>query len=77
MILQVLEFFSQLNIATCVRSTLYSLQKAYVNKIIYGYWLKMQKQIIDTIQATGEAISISSDGQYDSPGFSAAYCFQR
>jgi len=73
----VLEFFSQLNVATCVRSTLYSQQKVFVNNTIWSYWLRMQEEIIDTIRDSGESISVSGDGQYNSPGHSAAYCYYR
>jgi hypothetical protein len=74
---QLLEFFKQLNVATCCRSTLYTLQSLYVNNIVYSYWLRMQEKIINTIRARGEPISVSGDGQFDSPGFTAAYCFYR
>jgi hypothetical protein len=45
--------------------------------MVYSYWLRMQERIISSIQASGEPISVSGDGQYDSPGFTAAYCFYR
>jgi hypothetical protein len=37
-----LEFFSKLNVATCCKSTLYTIQRVYANNIIWGYWLRMQ-----------------------------------
>jgi hypothetical protein len=74
---QVLEFFKQLNVATCCRSTLYTLQSEYVNRAVYSYWLRMQAQLFNTIRESGEPVCISGDGQYDSPGHNATYCFER
>jgi len=71
------EFFKQLNIAMCCRSTLYMLQSLYVNNTIFAYWNRMQENILSKIRLRGEPISVSGDGQFDSPGFSAAYCFYR
>jgi hypothetical protein len=48
-----------------------------VNNIIYSYWLRMQERIFSKIRASQEPISVSGDGQFDSPGFTAAYCFYR
>jgi len=72
-----MEFFAQMNIASCCRATYYNLQQDFINNIIWGYWMRMQENIISAIRACGAAISLSGDGQYDSPGFSAAYCFYR
>jgi hypothetical protein len=74
---QLLEFFKQLNVATCSRSTLYTLQSEYVNPTVYSYWLREQAQLFNTIRESGEPVCISSDGQYDSPGHNATYCFER
>ena len=74
---QIMEFFTQLNVATCVVSTLYTLQKIFVNNMVYSYWLRLQGQLISSIQASGEPICVSGDGQFDSPGHSAAYCYYR
>ena len=72
-----LAFFSKLNVATCCRKTLYTLQRVYVNNIVYGYWLRLQDKIIGRFLAKGKPICISSDGQFDSPGHNATYCFER
>jgi hypothetical protein len=61
----------------CCRSTLYTLQSLYVNRTIYAFWNRMQENILNKIRQSGEPISVSGDGQFDSPGFSAAYCFYR
>jgi hypothetical protein len=74
---KVVEFFRQLNIAVCCRSTLYTLQSQYVNTAIYALWSRMQENIFNKIRQSAESISVSGDGQFDSPGFSAAYCFYR
>jgi hypothetical protein len=74
---QVVEFFKQLNVAVCCRSTLYTLQSLYVNHTVCAYWSRMQQSILNKIRQSGEPISVSGDGQFDSPGFSAAYCFYR
>jgi len=72
-----LEFFAKLNIAVACVSTLYTLQRVYVNNIVYSYWLRLQQKILGTLQARGEPICVSADGQYDSPGHSAEHCFYR
>jgi hypothetical protein len=74
---QVLEFFSKLNVAVGCRKTIYTLQRVFVNNIVYSYWLRMKKKIIGTLVAKGKPICISADGQYDSPGHNAAYLFHR
>jgi hypothetical protein len=53
------------------------LQSLYVNHTIYAFWNRMQENILNKIRLSGEPISVSGDGQFDSPGFSAAYCFYR
>lgn len=35
----------------------------------------MQATLMDRFRQSGEPIAITGDGQYDSPGFSASYCF--
>jgi hypothetical protein len=72
-----LEFFAKLNIAVACVSTLYTLQRVYINNIVYSYWLRLQQKILGTLQARGEPICVSADGQYDSPGHSAEHCFYR
>jgi hypothetical protein len=72
-----MEFFKQLNVAICCRSTLYTLQSMYVNNAVYEFWTRMQEKIFSMIRQSGEPISVSGDGQFDSPGYSAAYCFYR
>jgi hypothetical protein len=68
-----MEFFHQLNVATCCRATLYNLQASYVNGIIHRYWTRMQDALTERFR--GQPINVTGDGQYDSPGFSARYCF--
>jgi hypothetical protein len=72
---QILELFSQLNVAVCSRSTLYALQSVFVNQIVYSKWIRMQETLLAPFQLSGRPLSVSGDGQYDSPGFSASYCF--
>jgi len=74
---QVVEFFKQLNIAMCCRATLYTLQSLYVNNAVYNFWTTMQERIFTAIREQGEAICISGDGQFDSPGFTAYQLFYR
>jgi hypothetical protein len=71
----ILEFFRQLGLATCSRSTMYNIQSVFVNPTIFSYWTRMQDAIVDRLKRLGRPISITGDGQFDSPGFSAAYCF--
>lgn len=73
--LQVLEFFQQLNVAVCCRATLYNMQSLYVNTAIYSFWSRMQSSLLERLQRSGQPIAVTGDGQYDSPGFSARYCF--
>ncbi len=73
--LQTLEFFHQLNIGICSRASLYRLQSVFVNPTIFTYWSRMQAALLNEFQRSQEPISISGDGQFDSPGFSASYCF--
>jgi hypothetical protein len=37
----------------------------------------VQARILGDIRARGVPVCVSGDGQYDSPGFLAAYCFDR
>jgi hypothetical protein len=71
----VLEFFQQLNVAVCCRATLYNMQSVYVNPVIYSFWSRMQSSLVERLQRSGRPIAVTGDGQYDSPGFSARYCF--
>jgi len=43
------EFFSQLNVATCCKSTLYTIQRVWANNIIWSYWLRMQVGISSSL----------------------------
>jgi hypothetical protein len=54
---------------------MYSLQAMFVNPTIYSYWLRMKNTLLDQFRNIGKPICISGDGQYDSPGFTASYCF--
>ena len=72
---QIFEFFRQLNLAICSRASFYRLQSVYVNPIVYSYWTRMQKQLQDHLKQIGRPITLTGDGQFDSPGFSASYCF--
>jgi hypothetical protein len=72
-----MEFFTKLNISVACVSTLYTLQRVYVNNIVYSYWLRLQQKILGTLQAQGELICVSGDGQYDLPGNCAEQCFYR
>ena len=72
---QILEFFAQLKIAVASRATLYSLQSSFVNPIVYLHWIDMRKTLMDKLRQMGDAINISGDGQFDSPGHTAAFCF--
>jgi hypothetical protein len=70
-----LEFFSKLNVATACRSTMYTLQSIFVNPIVHAYWISMRDGLMDKIRSVGKPVKISGDGQFDSPGFSARFCF--
>ncbi len=72
-----MEFFIKLNISVAFVSTLYTLQRVYVNNIVYSYWLLLQQKILGTLQAQSEPICVSEDGQYDLPGNCAELCFYR
>jgi hypothetical protein len=71
----VIEFFRQLGVATCSRTTMYNIQSVFANPIIFSFWSRMQQTIVDRFKQVGRPISVTGDGQYDSPGFSASYCF--
>jgi hypothetical protein len=71
----ILEFFRQLGLATCSRTTMYNIQSVFVNPTVFSFWTRMQEAVLDRFRCAGRPISITGDGQYDSPGFSAAYCF--
>jgi hypothetical protein len=69
-----MEFFRQLNIASSCRATLYNFQSIYINRIICGYWARMQTSLFERFR--GKPINVTGDGQYDSPGFTGiSYIF--
>jgi hypothetical protein len=70
---QVLEFFNQLNVSVCSRASLYNMQSVYVNPIICRFWTRMQTAMFERFR--GQPLSVTGDGQFDSPGFSARFCF--
>jgi solute carrier family 8 (sodium/calcium exchanger) len=72
---QIIEFFKQMDIAVASRSTLYTIQSVFVNPLVYSYWINMRNTLMDTLRRLGHAINVSGDGQFDSPGFMAAFCF--
>ena len=51
------------------------LYRKYVNSIIYLFWLRMQASILEKLTKDGQLLDLTSDGQYDSPGYNARYCF--
>jgi transposase-like protein len=69
------EFFHKLNVAVACRSTMYTLQSVFVNPIVYTYWNSMRQALMEKFRMSGKPINISGDGQFDSPGFNARYCF--
>jgi hypothetical protein len=54
---------------------MYNHQRIYVNQVIYNFWICMQEGILDKIRRRGKPVRITGDGQYDSPGHNARYCF--
>jgi hypothetical protein len=54
---------------------MYNHQRIYVNQVIYNFWIRMQEGILDKIRRKGKPVRITGDGQYDSPGHNARYCF--
>jgi hypothetical protein len=72
---QMLEFFTQCDIATASRTTFYRLQRIFVNQVVWDYWAKMQLDLLDRFRNEGAGLTVTGDGQYDSPGHTAAYCF--
>jgi hypothetical protein len=70
---QTIEFFNKMKVATGSRSTFYRIQKAYVHPIIWQTWTEMQAALCDELR--GMDLKVTGDGQFDSPGFTAFYCF--
>jgi hypothetical protein len=60
---QIVEFFAQMNIATCHRATFYRIQSLFVNPIIWEYWTQMKTTLLDELQKCGRSISVTGDGQ--------------
>jgi hypothetical protein len=44
-----------------------------VHPIVWEYWEQQQKNVIAT--APKKNVKLTGDGQFDSPGFSAQFCF--
>lgn len=70
---QTVEFLKQMNIATASRATFYRIQKAFVNPIIWLTWMEMKTELHDELR--DKELKVAGDGQFDSPGYSATYCF--
>lgn len=70
---QTVEFLNQMNVAAGSRATFYRIQKAFVNPIIWLTWTEMQTELYD--EHRGKELKVTGDGQFDSPGYSASYCF--
>lgn len=70
---QTVEFLKKMKVASGSRSTFYRIQKAYVHPIIWQTWTEMQAALCDELR--GRELKVTGDGQYDSPGFTAYYCF--
>jgi hypothetical protein len=70
---QTIELMKQLNLAAGSRSTLYRIQEAFVNPIIWLTWTEMQAELHEEFR--GKPLTVSGDGQFDSPGYCASYCF--
>lgn len=49
------------------------MQSTYINPVIHIYWTRMKTSLMERFR--GQPINITGDGQFDSPGFSARYCF--
>jgi hypothetical protein len=60
---QMLEFLSQLDIATASGRTFYRLQKGFANPVIWAYWQKMQRNLMDRLQQSGIKLTVTGDGQ--------------
>ncbi len=54
---------------------MYNHQRIYVNQVIYNFWIRMQEGILEKIRRKGKPVRLTGDGQYDSPGHNARYCF--
>jgi hypothetical protein len=46
-----------------------------VHPIVYKYWEELQEMVIAT--APKKDVRLTGDGQFDSPGYSAQFCFYR
>jgi hypothetical protein len=72
---QIVEFFKKMKIATASKTTFYRIQRISVNPIIWMTWKDMQSQLLAQITSSGAEITASGDGQFDSAGYCAYYCF--
>jgi hypothetical protein len=70
---QTVEFLNQMNIATASKKTFYRIQGEVVNPIIWSTWMEMRSNLWDQLREC--EMTVTGDGQFDSPGFSAYYCF--
>jgi hypothetical protein len=70
-----LEFFKQCDIATASRATFYRLQRVIIHPVVWQYWSKMQTDLLERFRNNDTGLIVTGDGQFDSPGHTAAYCF--
>jgi hypothetical protein len=70
---QTIEFFKQMKIATSSRTTFYEIQKDYVLPVIWQEWIEMRTDLYNEFR--GKELTVSGDGQFDSPGYTADNCF--
>jgi hypothetical protein len=56
---QLLEFFHQLNIASCCRTTLYTYQRLYVNPLVHLFWVQMQTSLLDKFKNEGAPLKLT------------------
>jgi hypothetical protein len=62
---QIMEFFKQMNIATCSRASFYRLQSVFVNPIIWSYWQEMRTVLVNELKQLGQGLTVTGDGQAD------------
>jgi hypothetical protein len=70
---QTVEFLNQMNISTACKKTFYRIQEEYASPIIWLTWIEMRSCLWEQLRES--AMTVTGDGQFDSPGFSAYYCF--
>lgn len=69
----VIRFFQFMNCASISKSTFFRHQKKFVQPGIRLEWERIQSEIISSLKASGNKLSIGGDGRCDSPGYSAKY----